>query len=158
MDKRILKKFIDSRGFSLNEITIYIGIIAVISVMIITIIVQLVQLKNRSTSIAIISTEASNFIEKLINDVRDCDEFILVNDTTLQVNKDSITKEYYLQDDKIYYTESGNTYPLTTNQINIAQLKFTDWTSVNSDNLLHIEVEIERGGINETFQTSVHKR
>jgi len=156
--KILTKIFRGRKGFTFTEVIIYIGIISIISVMVVSLIVQLVQLKHRASSMSIISSEASNLFEKIINDVRNCDDFILVDDSTLQVVKDTTTIEFRLQDTNIFVTEAENSYQLTTNQVKITQLNFIDWTSVNSDDLLHIDVEIERGGINEKFQTSIHKR
>lgn len=156
--KTITKTIRGQIGFTFTEIIIYIGVISIISVMVVSLIVQLVQLKHRASSMSIISSEASNLFEKIINDMRNCDDFILVDDSTLQVVQDTTTIEFRLQDTNVFVTEGENSYQLTTNQVKITQLHFIDWTSVNSDDLLHIEVEIERGGINEKFQTSVHKR
>lgn len=157
-NKILTKIFKGQKGFTFTEVIIYIGIISIISVMAVSLVLQLVQLKHRAGSMSIISSEASNLFEKIINNVRNCDDFILVDDSTLQVVKDTATIEFELQGTNILVSEGENSYQLTTNQVKVTQLRFIDWTSVNSDDLLHIEVEIERGGINEKFQTSVHKR
>ena len=156
---RILKSIIkNNKGITLTETIIYISIVSVVTIILINIMVQFIQLKNNSSSISICSTEVSNVFDKLIYDVRNCGSFSIVNETTLDIVNGGITSRYTLQNGQIAFNNGTNSYFLTTNQVIIQNLKFIDWTSVNSDNLLHIELQIKRGKINENFQTTIHKR
>lgn len=161
MDK--IKKIIqtlkkDQNGTSLVELTIYVAIFAIISTIIISMVVQLVHMKNHATSISIISNEVTAIFEKIIHDVRNCDSFTVVDSSRLEVVNGAVTTEFRLEDNIIIVTEDGESYYLTTNQVRALRLNFIDWTSVNSDYLLHVDVEVERGGLIESFQTSVHQR
>jgi type II secretory pathway pseudopilin PulG len=153
-----LKVFKKQKGITLTETIIYIAIIATVVVGIVSISMQLIQLKTRADSLSIISGEVTKFFEKIIYDFRSCDDFEVVDETTLDITTDGVTIRYYLQDSRIYVNEDGSNYGLTSNLARISNLEFVDWTSVNSDNLIHIEIEFERGGINEQFQTSIHQR
>jgi type II secretory pathway pseudopilin PulG len=146
------------KGITLTETLIYIAILSTVVVGIITISIQLIKLKTKADALSIISQEATKFLDHVIDDVRTCDDFDVVDSTTLDVTTDGVTTRYLLQDSQINLTEGAETYPLTSNLVYISQLEFTDWTSVNSDYLLHIEVEFQRGEMYEPFQTSVHKR
>lgn len=157
-----MKKFkqiiTQNKGVTLVEVVIYIGIVSVISAGLISIILQLVQLKTRADSIGFISSEVTNFFEKLTLDVRNCDSFVVMDSTTLQVTKDGSPSQYFLQNSKIFYNDGVNEYQLTSNLIQVTSLNFVDWTSTSSSNLLHVEIDLERGGINDQFQISVQKR
>lgn len=150
--------FRNQKGVTYTEIIIYIGIIAVIVVGIVSIIVQLVELKLRSDSIALMVSETSNIFDKMLIDVRDCDSFSVLDSTTLQLSKDGATSLYYSQNSNVYFNDGENDFQLTSNLVNVADFSIVDWTSINSDNLIHIGLTLERGGISEDFQTSVHKR
>lgn len=154
----VRKKIKGQGGFTLSELTVYVAIFAVIVVILVATIVQLAQLKNRANSISIIATESSNFFEELIFDIRHCDSFVVVDEETLQVIDGESTKEYSLSSEIIYMTNATDTYEITTNQVRVENLKFADWTSVNSSNLVHVEISLRRGAISENFQTSIHQR
>lgn len=153
-----LKSFKNQEGTTLIEVVIYIGVIAIIFLSIISLIVQLVQLKMRADSLSAISSEASNFFEKVVLDMRNCDSFLVVDSSTLQVTKSGVTSTYHLSNSKVYINDGVDDSQLTSNLVEITNLTFVDWTSTNSDNLVHAEVSLSRGGISETFQTSIHKR
>jgi hypothetical protein len=132
--------------------------LSVVAVGIISIAVELVKLKTNANSLSMISTEASKFLDKLFYDIRECDNFEVIDETTLDITKGGATQRFYLENSKVYVNDGESITQITSNLTNISQLTFEDWTSVNSDNLVHIEVEFERGNIHEQFQTSIHKR
>jgi len=156
--KYIREKIKLSEGITLTESVIYISIISVVTVVLISIIVQIVQIKTRANSMSIISSEVSNFFDRLIYDVRNADSFTVVDSQTLQVESDSIISTFSLQDSKIILNKESTDYIIVTDQVSVDSIEFADWTSVNSDNLLHIHITLSRGGLDETFQTTVHKR
>lgn len=146
------------KGITLTETVIYMGIISILGVSIISIALQLIKLKTTADSIGIISSEVTNLFEKLSTDVRNCDSFTVVDGSTLEVVKDGDTSQYFLQDEKVVFNDGTEDFLVTTNLVQVTELTFTDWTSINSDNLLHIEIYLHRGERGEHFQTSIHKR
>lgn len=157
--KKILKNFSKiQKGFSLAEVVVYVGIVSMVTVSMLGIIWQLVQMRTYSNSKAIVSTEARNVIQELIGQVRECDSFEVEDSTTLNVTKGADVYTYYLDSSTIFLDNGSDTVNLTTNQVSVESLSFTDWTSINSDNLLHVEFSLLRGEVNEDFQTSIHKR
>lgn len=152
---KLLKK---ESGLTYTETIIYVGIVAIVVVTIVSILVQLVNMKTRADTFSAISSETTNFFEKIITDVRNSDSFTVENSTTLTLTKEATTYQYFLQDNQIYFNDGIDSYALTSTLINVDNLTFSDWTSPNSANLLHVQLELERGGINEEFQTSIHKR
>jgi hypothetical protein len=155
---RIKKIQINQKGLSLVETIIYILIVSLVVGTILSILVQLVQLKTQADSMSIISQEVTNVFDKMINDIHNCDSFSVVNNSTLRVVKDGSTIEYSLSNAKVHVLEGGGDYYLTSNLVSVSQLSFVDWTSVNSDNLIHIELTLTRGKLSENFRTSVQKR
>lgn len=154
-----MKDFLkNQKGVTLTEVIIYIGIVSIIVVGVISIIVQLVQLKLRADSIGTIVSETSDFLDRLNLDIRNCDNFSVEDEINLEVTKAGVTTRYYLQDARIYFNDGENIFPITSNLVQVSSLEFVDWTTPNSENLLHIKFELVRGGTSERFQTSIHKR
>ena len=145
-------------GVTLIETVIYIGIVSIVVVGIISVVIQLVTLKSRADAYSLISAEASNVFEKMINDVRDGDSFRLIDQHTLEVTNDAEIKEIYFQDNRVWVFEDGVEYELTSNLVKVNNLTFADWTSTNSDALIHVILEVQKGDVNETFQTGIHQR
>lgn len=158
MFKQLLYNLKNQLGVTLTEIVIYIGILSVVSVGIISIITQLITMKHTSDSYGIITSEVNNVFEKMIYDVKNADSFTVADSHTLQVTHESATDEYRLSGGSIVFVDASGSYPLTTNQIQVEDVIFSDWTSTNSDSLLHVELILKRGSISENFQTSVHVR
>jgi len=156
--RKILRTIVKQQGVTLIEIVIYIGVLSVVAVGIISIISQLITLKHNSDSYGIITSEVSNVFEKFLYDTREADNFTVVDNHTLRITKDALTTEYRLESDAIVFIDGGNSYAMTTNMVIVEDVTFSDWTSINSDNLLHIELILKRGSISETFQTSIHVR
>lgn len=145
-------------GATLIEMVIYISVISVILTGIVSITLQLIQLKTRADTYGILSSEATNIFEHIARDVKDCDSFSVTDSTKVEIVKDGVTKEYRFEDSRVIIYEGLSSTPITSNLATVTDLIFIDWTSTNSDNLIHIEIELSRGGINERFQTSMHKR
>ncbi|MBN2015363.1 hypothetical protein JW766_00850 [Candidatus Dojkabacteria bacterium] len=159
MKRKLFKRILGScKGITLTETIVYIGLLSIIAVGVISIAMQLVQLRTNASSLSLISSETTKLLDRIVFEVRDCDDFTVIDDTTLEITKDGSITEYYLQDGKIYADEDGDVYQVSSNLVNISQVKYSDWTSINSDNLVHIEVEISRGNLHEQFQVSAHKR
>jgi len=154
----IKKLFKNKKGVTLTETIIYISLISIVTVALISITIQIVQFKTRANSMSIISSEVSNVFDKVIYEVRNADSFEVVDSSTLKITKDSVIGEYRLENSRIVYNREGGDNFVTSNQVEVNDVQFLDWTSVNSDNLLHIIITFKRGSINETFQTTVHKR
>jgi len=148
----------NQKGVTYTEIIIYIGIVALVSSGIIAIIAQLVTLKTNADSYSMITKEAANTFEKIMYDMRNCDTFIVSEEGVLTVTCEGEDHIYYLEDNKVKMDIEGVTSQLTSNLVSVSSLEFVDWTSVNSADILHIEIELTRGAIHESFQTSVHKR
>jgi hypothetical protein len=158
MLRRILYNLNNQKGVTLTEIVIYIGILSVVSVGIISIITQLITMKHTSDSYGIITSEINNVFEKMIIDVRNADSFTVVDAHTMRIVNDGVTDEYHLSGSSIVFVDASGSYPLTTNQVQVESVTFSDWTSTNSDSLLHVDINLKRGTISEAFQTSIHVR
>ena len=154
------KLFKQQKGITLTEVVVYIGIISIVVVSIVSIVVQLIQLKASADSMGVMNNEITNLFEKLITDVRNCDSFAVdpIDSSILRVTTDGSTNTYSLQNSKVILNDGLDNFQITSNLVLIDSLTFSDWTSTSSDNLLHLEVEISRGGVSEDFQTSIHKR
>lgn len=153
-----MKQLQNQKGITLTETVLYIGIISIIIVSVLSIATQLINMKVQADSMTIMTSEVTNVFEKVVSDVRGCDSFMVDENGHLIIERGIETHEYYLSDNTVYFNDGTELHELTSNQVPFTQLTFTDWTSVNSASLLHIEMEVERGAIVETFQTSVHNR
>lgn len=156
--KKIRRLLKSSKGITLTESIIYIAVISIVTVVLISIIIQIVQVKTRANSMSMISSEVSNFFDRVLYDIRNADSFTVADTQTLEIEKEGIVSTYSLQTGDIILNKEGVDYIIITNQVSVDFLEFADWTSVNSDNLLHIHITLSRGGLDESFQTTVHKR
>lgn len=147
----------NNKGMTLVEISIYIAIFAIVGILMIGILAQLIQMKAQAEAESIISDEASNFFEKLLYDIRNCDSFTVVDANNLTVVTDAVTSGYALSNGQIEIT-SGTTEKVTSRYIAVTDLTFADWTTPNSESLLHVEINLQKGNYNEKFQTSIKKR
>lgn len=158
MKKRILDTIRDQKGVTLIEVVIYISVLSVVSVGIISIISQLITMKHTSDSYGIIVSEVNNVFEKIIYDIKESDMVSVVDNHTIQVTHNGETNEFRLENNSIVFVDDTGSYQLTTNLVQVEDVTFEDWTSTNSDDLIHIDLILKRGSISETFQTGIHIR
>lgn len=155
MIKKILKK---QKGFTLIEMVIYVGVASIVIVGIVSIVIEIVQVKAKADAYSFMSNEVANIFETMLYDVRHGDTFTVIDSSTLEIEKDGNTKQFYLQDGRVWAFEEGVAYELSSNLLTVTELQFTNWTSINSDNLLHVSLTAQKGEVDETFQTSIHQR
>lgn len=148
----------NQKGVTYTEIIIYIGIVALVSSGIIALIAQLVTLKTNADSYSMITKEVSNVFEKVLYEVRNCDTFSVAEEGELTITCSGEDHVYALEDGKVTITIDGISSQLTSNLVEVISLEFVDWTSVNSADILHIEMDVSRGAIQESFQTSTNNR
>ncbi|MBU0975887.1 MAG: type II secretion system protein [Patescibacteria group bacterium] len=153
--RTILKK---EKGFTLTETIVYVAILGIVMSGIIMIVVQLIKMKTTADSLSIIGNEATNLFEKMGYDIKNADSFNVVDTSTIQIIRDGTTYQYSLEGTEIMLGDGFDTFPVTTNMIKVTGLNIIDWTTVNSDNLVHIEVQFSRGNLVENFETNLHKR
>ncbi len=158
MKKFSHRKVHSESGITLVEVIIYVAVFTITIVGLLSILSQIIKLKSSANSYSVISSEASLVLEQIIQDMRKCDSFRVNDLSTLQINIGSSEKEYTLNESSVILIENLEEYRLTTDQVKVKSLEFYDWTSINSDNIIHIKITLEKGGISENFQTSVHKR
>ena len=153
-----MQNTLKEKGYTMVELGIYVAIAAIVLVTVTSMTTQLLKFKADEQRITITYQEAQRALEKIIFEVRRGDGYSVVNESKVELFNGSETITVELIDGQIYVTEDGGTDVLTTDVVRITQLQFEDWTSPNAQNLLHIEIEIEKFGIKEKFETSVHAR
>ena len=154
-----MKKFITNQnGISLTEIVVYVGVFSMLVVGLVAFIVQFINVRSDSSNYSTISNEASNILEQIIYDVRHSDGFNVLDEQTLEVQKEGNTVNYYLEDSIIKINDGDEVNNLSSTKVKIKELLFQNLTSVNSRDLLKINFTIEKGDISEEYQTATHKR
>lgn len=153
-----MERLFKDNGFTLVEIVIYLAVISVMSVSIIGIALQVVRIKASTNAYTLMSSESSKVFEELLYSVRNCESFAVVDSSTLEVTDNSAVTKYYIDSSRLYHESNSIITPITTDEVEISDVAFVDWTSVNSSDVLSISFSIHTGEYNESYQTTVTKR
>lgn len=166
-----------NKGFSLIEIIIYFGLLAVISTLVTTNIISLFKNYNIIRSNQEIEYNAINILDKLTRDVRDArsinitDSSFSVAEGSISLNIASTTNDmvsnnikFYLNNNKIKYMKDnvdiGN---ISTNSVNASNFRIF---YINSSSTEAIKVELtldtiprlSSGSISKKFYTTIQLR
>lgn len=154
-----LRKIINKEsGLSLIESTIYIAIVGIVGIGLMVLVVNLVKLKASANSMSIISSETPKVLDKILTDIHGCDSFSVDSPTSLSIVKGAETDVFYLEDGSLFVNENGIISQLSSDLVEIENIEFIDWTSVNSDNLLFVSMQIRNGEISEYYELNVNTR
>jgi type II secretory pathway pseudopilin PulG len=152
MNKNLNKKN-NKSGFSVVEIIIYFGLLAVISTLVTTNIISLFKNYNIARSNQEIEYNAINIIDKLTRDTRDA-KSININDSSFSVVQGSVslnigsstddmasnTVKFYLDNNKLKYMKDGIDFGnISTNSVNVSNFKIF---YINSSSTEAIKVEL----------------
>jgi type II secretory pathway pseudopilin PulG len=143
-------------GFSLVEIIIYFGLLAVISTLVTTNIISLFKNYNIVRSNQEIEYNAINILDKLTRDVRDA-RSVNIGDSSFSVAEGSIslniasttndtasnTIRFYLNNSKIKYMKDGvDVGNISTNAVNISNFRIY-YISASSTEAVKVELTID---------------
>jgi type II secretory pathway pseudopilin PulG len=155
MNKNINKKN-NKSGFSIVEIIIYFGLLAVISTLVTTNIISLFKNYNIARSNQEIEYNAINIIDKLTRDVRDAkniniaDSSFAVAEGSVSLNIASTTNntasntiKFYLNNNKVKYMKDGVDFGnISTNAVNVSNFKIY-YISASSTEAIKVELTLD---------------
>lgn len=165
---QIKNKKIFKQGFSIVEIIIYFGLLAVISTLVIGNIIALFKNYNIARSNQEIEYNAINILDKLTRDTRDA-ENINISDSSFSVAQGTIslkissstneisssTVRFYLNNGKLKYMKDGVDFGnISTGSVNVSNFRIF---YINSSSTEAIKVELTIDTIPHLNQNSISK-
>ncbi|MDD3647139.1 MAG: prepilin-type N-terminal cleavage/methylation domain-containing protein [Candidatus Dojkabacteria bacterium] len=145
-------------GFTLSETVVYIAVLGIVMSGIVMIVVQMIKMKTTSDTMRIMNNEITNLYEKIGYDIKNAESFEVTESTSLSITKDGSEYRYYLDGTKVLLDDGDDIHTITSNMVVVAGLEIADWTTVNSDSLIHIRIQLSRGNFSEIYETNFHKR
>jgi len=157
-----------SKGFSLIEVVIYFGLLAIISTLVITHIISMFKNYGTVRSNQEIEYNAIAILDKLTRDVRDS-ESINVTDSDFDVAQGAIslrtssTSEvlFYLENNKVKYTKDGilignlSTNSVTVSNFRIQYINASSTEAIKVDLNLEITPHLQSTPISKNFYTTI---
>lgn len=173
MNKNLNKKN-NKTGFSIVEIIIYFGLLAVISTLVTTNIISLFKNYNIVRSNQEIEYNAINIIDKLTRDTRDAAS-INITDSSFSVAQGTIslhiasstndnasnTVKFYLNNNKLKYMKDGVDFGnISTNAVNVSNFRIY-YISASSTEAIKVELTLDTiphlnsSSISKNFYTTI---
>lgn len=164
-------------GFSIVEIIIYFGLLAVISTLVIGNIITLFKNYNIARSNQEIEYNAINIIDKLTRDARDAKN-INITDSSFSVAQGAVslhiasstndnasnTIKFYLNNNKVKYMKDGVDFGnISTNAVNVSNFKIY-YISASSTEAIKVELTLDTiphlntNSISKNFYTTIQLR
>ncbi len=157
-----MPKFMNTKGFSLIEMLIYISIFVAISAFLVSILIIFTQVHVRQTSINEVNDQISfvnNTVERLVRESSIIDMTSNVTTSTLTLRMASSTLDpttIYLSDNTVYLREgSYDPIPLTDSQIQVNDFSVTKYENPGGHAIVQVHVTVS---YNTESQRAKYKR
>jgi prepilin-type N-terminal cleavage/methylation domain-containing protein len=136
----------NNKGFTLIELLVYIGIIGIALTVIMTLTVSIIEVKQKSDISRETQENARFMIQRMTNVFRWANSISSfgTNDITLDTSEGPV--RFYLggpSSDQLYIDRDGNTYELTTENVKVSQLIFTQLEPPNAPESVRIDLKVE---------------
>lgn len=148
----------NKKGFTLIELIIYIALVSVFIVGATRFSLNIIYGREKTQRQQNVSGNARTALERITFEIKNADSIVNVSPTSLQLNNANLGNiTISLSSGRIAIAYGAVNTFLTSNQVNVTSLDFTDLSTGNSKNI-NVSITIADNEISQIYETSAEIR
>jgi len=134
-------------GFSLVELLIYMGLSMIILSIVSGLLISVVNIRNEAEKTSSVERDGRYVVTRLSYDINRAQDILEpailgANSTSLQLNIDGETITYQIIDDKLYLTDTSDSYALNNKEVDVTSFDVTRLGNDGGKNGVQVNLQI----------------